>query len=390
MTTDVHSARERMERVVYTASGIGAIVFGALLVTGPSGFVEQRTQLLPWFWSLSWTFAVLIPMSLILVTRISVTAARMVARAAVIGFVASQLLWVPAMTVPTLAESGDPWLQGINALPSTLAVVAWRTRWAWSVPLMQGPIVAIVQIQASSSPALDAVLNGLGATLFCSILAGTAMAVVRAADLQDDAAERARAQASIDARRRTRERELGRIDAIVHDDIMSVLVTASRAETLPTLAVQAKRALDAVTEIASPERDAPTEYTPSEVVALLRATASEVVPDLDLEYELRGGASVPGAAVAGLAEALGEALRNAARHAGEGATIHATAAVDDDAVVVTVEDDGRGFDRQSVPAARLGIRVSIEDRMSAVAGGVASIASRPGSGTWVTLMWTRP
>ncbi|MFW7415449.1 sensor histidine kinase [Demequina sp. SO4-18] len=389
MSRDIHTAGARMERVVYTASGIGAIVFGALLFGGPSGFVAQRAQLAPWFWFTSLAFAVLLPLSLIAITRLSVPAARMIARTSVVGFIASQLLWVPAMTVPMLADHGDPWLQGINALPSTLAVVAWRGGWAWAVPLGQGPIVALVQIQASEGPALDAVLNGLGAVLFCSILAGTAFAVVRAADAQDEASERARAQASIDARRRTREQELGRIDAIVHDDIMSVLLTASRSDPSPDLAVQAQRALDAVTEIAAPDRDAPAEYTPSEVVALLRATAGEVVPDLDLTYELRGAAHVPRATVAALAEALAEALRNARRHAGDDATVRANAVLDDDAVVVTIEDDGRGFNPDSVAASRLGIRVSIVDRMAAVDGGAGSVSSRPGRGTWVTLMWTR-
>ncbi|MFW2512526.1 sensor histidine kinase [Demequina sp. SO4-13] len=390
MSRDIRTAGARMERVVYTASGIGAIVFGALLVGGPSGFVAQRTQLMPWFWVGSLVFAIALPLSLIIITRVSVPAARWVARASVLGFIAAQLLWVPAMTVPMLADHGDPWLQGINALPSTLAVVAWRSRWAWAVPLGQGPLVALVQIQAAEGPALDAVLNGLGAVLFCSILAGTALAVVRAADAQDEAGERARTQASIDARRRTREQELGRIDAIVHDDIMSVLLTASRADPSPDLAVQAQRALTAMTEIASPDRDAPAEYTPSEVVALLRATAGEVIADLEFTYELRGAAHVPRATVAALAEALAEALRNASRHAGDGATTRANAVLDDDAVVVTVEDDGDGFDPRSVAASRLGIRVSIEDRMAAIEGGAASVSSRPGRGTWVTLMWTRP
>ncbi len=389
MTTDALSARERMERVIYSASGIGALVFGALMLNGASGFIAQRTQLLPWFWAASLLFAVLIPMSLMVVPRFSVGTARLLARTAVVGFIAAQLLWVPAMTVTVLDDGGDPWLQGVTALTATLAAVSWRSKWAWAVPLSQGPIVTVVKLGATKGSLLDAALDGIGALLFCSIVAAVAMAVLRAADFQDEAADRARTQATLDARRRTRERERGRIDAIVHDDIMSVLLTASRPDPPSTLTAQARRALLAITEIAGPERDAPVEYTPSEVVALLRATASEVMPDLTLTYALRGDLSVPGAAVAALAEALGEALRNAVRHAGPGATVAASAAIDDNAVVVSVEDDGRGFDPRSVPSARLGLRVSIMDRMAAVPGGAGSVASRPGRGTWVTLMWRR-
>jgi signal transduction histidine kinase len=55
-------------------------------------------------------------------------------------------------------------------------------------------------------------------------------------------------------------------------------------------------------------------------------------------------------------------------------------------VTVTVEDDGVGFDPEAVEPGRLGVRVSIIERMVAV-GGRASVESAPGSGTTVRLSW---
>ena len=56
--------------------------------------------------------------------------------------------------------------------------------------------------------------------------------------------------------------------------------------------------------------------------------------------------------------------------------------------VIEVSDNGVGFDRAAVPAERLGLRVSIEERM-ANAGGTADIVSQPGHGTTVTVAWPR-
>jgi signal transduction histidine kinase len=53
-------------------------------------------------------------------------------------------------------------------------------------------------------------------------------------------------------------------------------------------------------------------------------------------------------------------------------------------ITVMVTDQGAGFDRSAVPADRLGVRGSIEERMRAV-GGNAQIWSSPGGGTSVVL-----
>ena len=54
--------------------------------------------------------------------------------------------------------------------------------------------------------------------------------------------------------------------------------------------------------------------------------------------------------------------------------------------VIEVADNGVGFTRDEVPDERLGLRVSIEERI-ANAGGAAEIASQPGHGTLVTVSW---
>ncbi|MFE3824427.1 sensor histidine kinase [Streptomyces sp. NPDC059092] len=96
---------------------------------------------------------------------------------------------------------------------------------------------------------------------------------------------------------------------------------------------------------------------------------------------------VPRPVAVALRGALGEALRNVARHAGvRAATVTATR--DGDTLTVVVRDEGAGFDRARVPAHRRGLARSIAERMES-AGGRATIVSRPGEGTTVRLEWPR-
>jgi signal transduction histidine kinase len=61
----------------------------------------------------------------------------------------------------------------------------------------------------------------------------------------------------------------------------------------------------------------------------------------------------------------------------------------DGAVEVTIGDRGVGFDPDSVPTERLGVRVSILERVAS-AGGRAQIDSAVGEGTVVRLRWPVP
>ncbi len=86
----------------------------------------------------------------------------------------------------------------------------------------------------------------------------------------------------------------------------------------------------------------------------------------------------------GVTGAVGEALTNAAKHGrADGATIYAEPH-DDDAVFVSVKDDGSGFDTASVTEGE-GLTRSIRGRIAEM-GGRVEVDGRPGRGTEVR-MW---
>jgi signal transduction histidine kinase len=85
--------------------------------------------------------------------------------------------------------------------------------------------------------------------------------------------------------------------------------------------------------------------------------------------------------------AAGEAVTNAAKHAGTG-HVDVYAEVSSESVDVYVRDRGVGFDPQSAAADRHGVRNSIVGRM-ARHGGSAEVRSTPGEGTEVRLRQPR-
>ncbi len=105
----------------------------------------------------------------------------------------------------------------------------------------------------------------------------------------------------------------------------------------------------------------------------------------DVRIQLVVGASavdLPQPVVDALAGAVREALANVAKHAtARRATVRAD--LIDGAVVVRIDDDGRGFDPGRT-AFGFGLRHSVLGRMTRV-GGTASLESAPRAGTRITL-----
>jgi signal transduction histidine kinase len=55
---------------------------------------------------------------------------------------------------------------------------------------------------------------------------------------------------------------------------------------------------------------------------------------------------------------------------------------------IEVADDGVGFDLDAVPTERLGLRISIQERVTS-AGGSVTVRTSPGHGTSVRIEWPR-
>jgi signal transduction histidine kinase/phage shock protein PspC (stress-responsive transcriptional regulator) len=192
-------------------------------------------------------------------------------------------------------------------------------------------------------------------------------------DLAEERAERVRTQERAD------------LAAHLHDSV------------LQTLALIQKNAADApaVARLArSQERDLRAWLFDSPPGAgTLSGALREVVREVedaygvDVELVTVGDVDVD-QSLAPVVAATREAATNAAKHAGT-PVVDIYAEVSPQRVEVFVRDRGQGFEVESIPAGRHGVRKSIQDRMSRH-GGTAEIRSTPETGTEVRLTLPRP
>jgi signal transduction histidine kinase len=215
--------------------------------------------------------------------------------------------------------------------------------------------------------------------LFSAALGGIGLAIILGpwvwrltSDLSAERAERVRTQERAD------------LAAHLHDSV------------LQTLALIQKNAADgpAVARLArSQERDLRAwlfDATPDggTLAGALREVVREIEDTYGVDVELvTVGDTDLDEGVGPVVAAAREAVANAAKHAGT-PVVDLYAEVAPDRVEVFVRDRGTGFDPQTVPADRQGVRNSILDRMTRH-GGTAEIRSTPETGTEVRLTLPR-
>jgi len=386
------TARGRLERLLYASVGVAAVVYTGVLYPGLGGIKGQFHQLDVWYaWSLV-AIGIVFPFALGILAWVAPRRiVRRLAGATAILFLLAMTVFPWGLTAATLMDNRVPWYQGIHALHGMIAAIVWQRKEVWLYGIAQGVVIGVVQNDVRANATKAAFLDGVGSLVFIVILMSATVAIIRAADRLDVASTQARAQAARTASSRTREREETRINAMVHDDIMSVLLTASRVNPPETLRDQARVALASIDALETHDATA-REYTVKETVLALLDVISRVAPSTETTHSEDDGIGVPAEVVTAISDALAEALRNSVRHAGlDGTDVPRRVVIEahERGITVVMSDEGKGFNTRAVASRRLGIRLSILERMGLVPGGSADVQSRPGEGTMVLLAWER-
>jgi signal transduction histidine kinase len=304
---------------------------------------------------------------------------------------AALLTWPLAWEGATLAGTPFVWpLVGVAVLALTWAgretwvslVVSSSAALAWGF-LRLGESGGAVGVLAATGESLVVLAAGVGWSLALSI-------GQRAAEQLDASTGRASAVAEQTAIRASVQRERRALDAFVHDRVMTTLAAAGR-ETMSRdrIAATAAGARDALASYDS--TDSSVEHvTASEAVELVANLVGDASSSASVEVTCSPGVEIPRRVGYALARAAQEGVRNAVRHASaSNIAVTGTITQADSAVHVqlTVADDGIGYDATEIPDRRLGVRLSLQDRMRNV-GGVAFVSSTPGLGTVVRLAWS--
>lgn len=297
---------------------------------------------------------------------------------------------------PARIDAGAPTLPSIWTAGAVLAF-AIKGGWRWAA-FASTLVAAANLVHRSGVPTRDTVHMVL-LVWIASIAIGYVVEVARAS-------ERTLARA-LEIEAATRERE--RLARDIHDSVLQVLAMVQRrgaviggeAAELGRMAGEQEVALrtlvsgglvpvprvseDAAYGAVVRTVDEPDDATgPVDLRALLAPYAGASVSLAE------PGAPVPLAPVAAreLAAAVGAALDNVRKHAGEHARAWILVEDEPDEVIVTVRDDGPGIPEgrlaQAEGEGRLGVALSIRGRLRDL-GGSAELISVPGQGTEVEL-----
>ena len=224
---------------------------------------------------------------------------------------------------------------------------------------------------------------------FTLLFVAAGVMTLRTARLLDRTRAATYAAAAETAATLARQAHRTKIDALLHDWVISTLLAAGRHGNTGSVRRQALTTLDKLNA-----RPAPAAVVPvRSALTQLRAgvLAVDLTPRVDVTAAPGAGdLTVPADVVDVLDAAVGEAMRNSVRHAGTGTVRQVAIRADATSVTVDVVDNGCGFDPAAIPPHRLGVAVSILRRVNGLDGGTAAIVSTPGAGTAVRLAWTVP
>ena len=287
------------------------------------------------------------------------------------------------------------WRQADDARRAHWAAVSRRrgllpiARSAAGVVLVAAGVSGIVLVQGSArylGPVLQAALAVL---VGVALLAGPYL-VRMMQDLSEERLMRIRAQ------------ERAEVAAHVHDSVLHTLTLIQRnaddAREVTRLARAQERELR--NWLYKPQGDGKDEdEKPRTLAEAVKTTAAEVEDHHGVPIEVVCVGDCPlDERLEAQIQAAREAMVNAAKYGGEGGTSHAGghgggavqvfAEVEGRTVFVSVRDRGPGFDLDSVPGDRMGVRESVIGRMQRH-GGTARLRSSPGEGTEVELEMER-
>ncbi|GAA4367504.1 sensor histidine kinase [Agromyces bauzanensis] len=383
--------RAQVETVSGRALGLFGLVFGAQ--TLPVA-LEQSSALVDGAGvaMMAILYGALVVLAVASVAKVAVRRAALTFAAL---YAVALAAWPFLIEDPAALDGGTPWLYYICTVATAAAVVAVpasvATGYTVVVPAMYG-VIRLLPAGGGAVPLL-AVLDAMYA-----VILGVAVLIIvtmlrQAAEAVDGAQDAALQRYDVAARQHATESERVKVDALVHDSVLTTLLSAAAAESPDERALAARMARDAVKRLDEAGASGPRALERVGLPVLvrrLRAALTTFAAPFTVRVVNAGGVELPVEAVDALYSAAVQAMVNSMQHAdepGRGTRRELRIrGVRAGGCVIEIADNGVGFARHDVPVERLGLRVSIEERM-ANAGGGAEIESTPGHGTTVTIAW---
>ena len=290
-----------------------------------------------------------------------------------------------------LPDSFKPWIWWLLGIASVAAGTSYQF-WlgvSYIVVVSLGWIALRVSPSAGSGELLLAIQDSLHLFVLAAIATVMAAAVRWQAAKTDFANEELIASGVKSAQSQAVELEQSRLDALVHDSVLTTLLVASKAQTPEEILLASESATVALRKLDSD--NASTEngsaITQVSFFEALRNRIREVYPSFEVSLQQTNNSLLPQLVSEALTEATLQAVDNSTKHGGGSAKRSVSLQSQGNGLKIVISDTGKGFRPSKIPKDRLGIQLSIIGRVKSV-GGRVFIRSEPGKGTDVVLEWS--
>lgn len=294
-------------------------------------------------------------------------------------------------TSVVLPESFKPWiwwLLGASAIAAGTSFSFWL-----GVAYIAMVSITWIALRTSASGGSGELVLAIQDSLHLFVLAsiGTAMAIALRwqAAKTDFASQNLIAIGVKSAQSQALGIERARLDALVHDKVLTTLLIASKAQTPSEIELARKVASDAIKSLESANSSL-DEYAPVTQVSFFEALSNRIReshPEFEVHLEQTNDLPLDESVSEGLTEATLQALDNSTKHAGSATKRLVSLQGSGKGLKIVVSDNGKGFRPSKISRDRLGLQLSIVGRVKGV-GGRVFIRSAPGEGTDVVLEWS--
>lgn len=382
-------SRKQVEKVISRSVAGFGIVFGAQTIPWLLGQLDEAYPI--WLWivvpALFGSLLIVLVMSIV---QVRVRAAHGLFAVVYLGALVS---WPFAVIPGVSVFPGIHWLDYILTVATAMAAIAFSTR-GGTIYLFVAPMIySVVRItpQGGSASWQLAVVEGV----YAIILGAAIMIIVTmlrlAATNVDNAQATALDRYGHAVRQHAVEVERVQVDSIVHDSVLTTFISAARAYTPEAQALAATMAGNAIGHLRDAASTSPDDGTMMRLTALaskIGESASALSSPFSVRVRNPGTMSLPIQAADAVHASAVQAMVNSVHHAGgpeveRWVWVHGLGT---GGIEVVVGDRGAGFVLSDVPDERLGVRISIIERI-ANAGGQATIMTAPDDGTVVTIHW---
>ena len=289
----------------------------------------------------------------------------------------------------SLAQNEQPWIWWSLAVAGIAAIGGFHI-YISAVVLVALPVIWFaLQVSEVGLPVDSGLaLRDSMFTFLSSTVIGAFIALLRYEAANADRANYEAGKAAIELTKTEAViKERDRIDALVHDSVLTALIVAANSKTQEQELEAKSLAVSAINRLKS-SKDLDREQI--SIISLFRAlqeSVHRIANQAEIQIDGASNYLVPGEVAAAFTDSTLQAVSNALQHAGKSAKVSVFLSGQKTGFKVVVKDDGRGFRPSRVAKNRLGIALSMHGRLAAVQGKVF-IDSKIGSGTNVVMKWS--